>query len=178
MEPTAPQKEWTNEKSSMGQAPPPAYQDNPQPGYPLPGPVYPQPVPGAYPPYPQESLYPPPYGGAAYGQQQYTVGQQYPPQPGAVTVQPTVFMTRGPLENPVKDYLCYSICTLLCCCLPLGIAALIYSINTREANYSGDQLSAERCSRTARTLNHVSLGLGIGTYMIVIAYLVVVLILV
>ncbi|XP_077455161.1 uncharacterized protein LOC144073310 [Stigmatopora argus] len=168
MDPTAPQKEWTNEKSSMGQAPPPAYRDNPHPGYPLPGPAYlHHPVPGLYPPYPQESAYPPAYGGAVNGQQQYTVGQQYPPQPGAVTFQHSVI--RGPLENPVKDYMCYSIFTMLCCCLPLGLAALIYSINTREANHSGDQMSAERCSRTARTLNHVSLGLGICIFIVGIA---------
>ncbi|XP_057690546.1 synapse differentiation-inducing gene protein 1-like [Corythoichthys intestinalis] len=171
MDPSGPQKEWTNEKSSMGQAPPPPY--NPQPGYPQPGPGFLQPASGGYPAYPNESAYPPPYGGAAYGQQQYTVGQQYPPQPATVTLQPTVFVTRSPLENPVKDYMCYSIFTLLCCCLPLGIAALVYSINTREANLSGDQMSAERCSRTARTLNHVSLGLGIGSFMLLIVYLVV-----
>ncbi|XP_077432813.1 uncharacterized protein LOC144058299 isoform X1 [Vanacampus margaritifer] len=166
MDPSAPPKEWTNEKSSMGQAPPPPYQDNPYPGYPQPGP-------GGYPAYPQEAAYPPPYGGAACGQQQYPAGQLYPPQQATVTVQPTVFVTRSPLENPVNDYMCYSIFTLLCCCLPLGIAALIYSINTREANHSGDQLVAERCSRTARTLNHVALGLGIGGVILLIVYIVV-----
>uniref|UniRef100_A0A8B9KRJ1 Uncharacterized protein n=1 Tax=Astyanax mexicanus TaxID=7994 RepID=A0A8B9KRJ1_ASTMX len=34
----------------------------------------------------------------------------------------------GP-QQPLPDYLGYSIFTMLCCCLPLGIAALIYSIN-------------------------------------------------
>ncbi|XP_051920838.1 proline-rich transmembrane protein 1-like [Hippocampus zosterae] len=170
MDPNAP----PNEKSSMGQAPPPPYQDNSYPGYPQPGPGYPQPGPGGYPPHPQGSAYPPNYGAAPYGQQQYTAGQQYPPQQTTVTVQPAVFVTRGPLENPYNDYLGYSIFTLLCCCLPLGIAALIYSINTREANHSGDQLTAERCSRTARTLNHVALGLGIGAFLLLVVYFVVI----
>uniref|UniRef100_A0A665TMZ6 Uncharacterized protein n=1 Tax=Echeneis naucrates TaxID=173247 RepID=A0A665TMZ6_ECHNA len=35
----------------------------------------------------------------------------------------------SPLAEPVNDYLCYSIFTMVCCCLPLGIAALIYSIS-------------------------------------------------
>lgn len=71
---------------------------------------------------------PPQYGGA-YGQQPYAAGQQYPGQPATVTVQPAVYVTQGPLANPVNDYLGYSIFTMLCCCLPLGIAALIYSIS-------------------------------------------------
>ncbi|XP_061675119.1 uncharacterized protein LOC133500457 isoform X1 [Syngnathoides biaculeatus] len=124
MDPSAPPKEWPDEKSSMAQAPPPPYQDNQNLGYPQPGPGYPQPGPGFY-SRAQESVYPPPYG----GQQQYTAGQQYPPQAGMVTIQPTVLVTRAPLETPVNDYMCYSIFTMLCCCLPLGIAALIYSIN-------------------------------------------------
>ena len=65
---------------------------------------------------------PPQYAGAQYGQ------QPYPGQPAAVTVQPTVYVTQVPLAHPVKDYLAYSIFTMLCCCMPLGIAALIYSI--------------------------------------------------
>ncbi|KAL0171408.1 hypothetical protein M9458_031719, partial [Cirrhinus mrigala] len=44
-----------------------------------------------------------------------------------VTTQPTneVFI---PLANPLPDYLCYSIFTMLCCCIPLGTAALVYSL--------------------------------------------------
>uniref|UniRef100_A0A3B3VU05 Uncharacterized protein n=1 Tax=Poecilia latipinna TaxID=48699 RepID=A0A3B3VU05_9TELE len=47
----------------------------------------------------------------------------------AFKMQPTVYVTQGPLTNPVNDYMGYSIFTMLCCCLPLGIAALIYSIS-------------------------------------------------
>uniref|UniRef100_A0A3Q3IM92 Uncharacterized protein n=2 Tax=Monopterus albus TaxID=43700 RepID=A0A3Q3IM92_MONAL len=99
--------------------------------------------------------------------------QQYPGQPGTVTIQPTVYVTQDPLANPVNDYLCYSIFTTLCCCLPLGIAALIYSILTRDANHRGDQIVAEKSSRLARTLNHVALGIGIGFIILVIVLTVV-----
>uniref|UniRef100_A0A3Q4H7L2 Uncharacterized protein n=1 Tax=Neolamprologus brichardi TaxID=32507 RepID=A0A3Q4H7L2_NEOBR len=78
------------------------------------------------------------------------------------------------VTNPVNDYLGYSIFTMLCCCLPLGIAALVFSISTREANHVGDRMSAERSSRTARTLNHVALGLGIAGLILSIVYAVVV----
>ncbi|XP_071381694.1 proline-rich transmembrane protein 1 [Centroberyx affinis] len=158
---------WTSdEKTTMGQTPPPPYQDHPQ--YPNPG----------YPPANLQGYGSPQYGGPAYGQQPYPTGagQQYPGYPGVatVTVQPTVYVTRPPLEHPVNDYLCYSVFTLLCCCLPLGIAALIYSISAREANHAGDQLAAERSSRMARILNHVSLGIGLTLVILSIIYVVVV----
>uniref|UniRef100_A0AAQ5YL92 Uncharacterized protein n=1 Tax=Amphiprion ocellaris TaxID=80972 RepID=A0AAQ5YL92_AMPOC len=57
------------------------------------------------------------------------MGHAYPGQPGTVTVQPAVLVSASPLANPVNDYLCYSIFTMMCCCLPLGVAALIYSIS-------------------------------------------------
>ncbi|KAE8288496.1 Synapse differentiation-inducing gene protein 1-like Capucin Dispanin subfamily C member 1 [Larimichthys crocea] len=172
---TVPPMGWSDEKSSMGQSAPPPYVDSPNP----------QPGPG-YPPQAQGYGAPPQYGGVGYGQQPYPVGQPYPmgqpypagqPYPGqmaAVNVQPAVYVTRGPLANPVNDYLGYSIFTLLCCCLPLGVAALIYSISTREANRIGDQIGAERSSKTARTLNHVGLGVGIGFLILSIVYVAVV----
>ncbi|XP_078109647.1 uncharacterized protein LOC144519966 [Sander vitreus] len=166
----APPAGWSDEKASMGHAPPPPYQDNTYPGNPQPGLAYP----------PQQQGYAPPsqYGGAGYGQQPYQgqqyPGQQYPGQQPTVTVQPTVYVTRAPLLNPVNDYLCYSIFTMLCCCFPLGIAALIYSISTRESNHIGDQLGAERSSRMARILNHVALALGFGILILSIVYIAVV----
>ncbi|ROL41414.1 hypothetical protein DPX16_6812 [Anabarilius grahami] len=52
------------------------------------------------------------------------------PYPGqtVVTVRRPVNVSFTPLTNPQPDYLCYSIFTMLCCCLPLGSAALVYSI--------------------------------------------------
>ncbi|XP_016339412.1 synapse differentiation-inducing gene protein 1-like [Sinocyclocheilus anshuiensis] len=126
----------SSEKSAMLQqaAPPPAYQDSPA-GYP-----------------PSFPSHPVPHGPYAQG--------PYPGQ-SVVAVQPAVFVTAAPLANPVPDYLGYSIFTMLCCCLPLGIAALIYSWSTRNANYSGQRELAERNSKTALTLNHAALALGL-----------------
>ncbi|XP_005743320.1 proline-rich transmembrane protein 1 [Pundamilia nyererei] len=196
--PCAPPAEWSSEKSSMGQAPPPPYQDdsNPGPGYPLQG--YPGQPAGVGYGQPAGVGYGQPAGvgygqpagvgygqpagvgygqpaGAGYGQPAHPMGGQYPaPQQGTVVVQPTVYVAQGPLANPVNDYLGYSIFTMLCCCLPLGIAALIFSILTRESNHVGDRMSAERSSRTARTLNHVALGLGIAGLILSIVYVAVV----
>ncbi|XP_008285130.1 proline-rich transmembrane protein 1-like isoform X3 [Stegastes partitus] len=149
-ESSTPLQDWTEEKSPMGHPAPPPYQDAPYPEMPPPGPGYP----------PQQG-FSPQYDDPAHGHQPYPMAQQYPAQPDTVTVQPTVFVSAGPLTNPVNDYLGYSIFTLLCCFWPVGAVALSYSISTRKANQAGDQVMAERTSRMARTLNHVAVGLGI-----------------
>ncbi|XP_048009522.1 proline-rich transmembrane protein 1-like [Megalobrama amblycephala] len=140
-----PQGTWnSSEKSGMLQStspPPPAYQESPA-GYPTSFPS--QPVPqGSY------------------------VQGPYPGQ-SVVAMQPAVFVTAAPLANPKPDYLCYSIFNMLCCCFPLGMAALVFSCSTRNANYSGQQALAEKNSKTARTLNHVGVALGIVFIVLVI----------
>ncbi len=69
--------------------------------------------------------YPPSFPSQPFPQSPYAQGL-YPGQP-VVAVQPAVFVTAAPLACPVPDYLGYSIFTMLCCCFPLGIAALIFS---------------------------------------------------
>ncbi|KAK9961388.1 hypothetical protein ABG768_009178 [Culter alburnus] len=140
-----PQGAWnSSEKSGMLQPtpPPPAYQESPA-GYPTSFPS--QPVP----------------------QGPYVQGP-YPGQP-MVAMQPAVFVTAAPLANPEPDYLCYSIFNMLCCCFPLGIAALVFSCSTRNANYSGQQALAEKNSKTARILNHASVAIGL---VIIVAFII------
>ncbi|XP_030068745.1 interferon-induced transmembrane protein 2 [Microcaecilia unicolor] len=59
------------------------------------------------------------------------------------------------------DYMGLSIFTLLCCCLPLGIAALVYSVKTRECNKHGEVFAAQRNSLMAKKMNMWALGIGI-----------------
>ncbi|XP_052002269.1 proline-rich transmembrane protein 1-like [Xyrauchen texanus] len=159
--------DWnSSEKSEILQPTPPAYQE--QYGYPNAG----YPAQGSYPTssgYPEQPYGAP--GGQPILQGQYAQGP-YPNQ-HAVTVQPTVYVTVSPLVNPQPDYLGYSIFTLLCCCFPLGIAALIYSIFTRNANMSGHQQLAEKNSKMARILNHTALGIGLT---IIVLYIIIVIV--
>ncbi|KAL8220138.1 UNVERIFIED_CONTAM: hypothetical protein K2H54_039411 [Gekko kuhli] len=105
-----------------------------------------------------------------------------PPLPTTVVI--PVQSTRQP------DYLEYSLFTMLCCFLPLGIAALVYSKRsgeggalevaqevsplsvrstnekkatsfTQEANRMGNSAEAQQNSRKARILAHSALGVGI-----------------
>ncbi|XP_069460938.1 interferon-induced transmembrane protein 2-like [Ambystoma mexicanum] len=76
-----------------------------------------------------------------------------------VTTQPTTVMI--PSQSYERDYLGFSIFTLLFCFLPIGLVALIFSIKTRAANTRGDRPTASRNSRTALILNKTALVLGI-----------------
>ncbi|XP_069460939.1 proline-rich transmembrane protein 1-like [Ambystoma mexicanum] len=82
-----------------------------------------------------------------------------PGQNVVVTTQPTMIMV--PTQSYEQDYLGYSIFTCLCCCWPIGLAALIFSIKTRDANTRGDRPTASSNSRKTLILNNTALVLGI-----------------
>jgi hypothetical protein len=78
---------------------------------------------------------------------------------------PSNFSQRPP------DYLAWSICNLILCCLPLGIVALVFSIQSQSAANRGDMAEAERTSNTAKTCNMVAtIGGGIAIVIVVIIF--------
>jgi predicted RNA-binding Zn-ribbon protein involved in translation (DUF1610 family) len=63
--------------------------------------------------------------------------------------------------TPPPDYLIWSILSLVFCCVPLGIVALIYSIQCKSAIAAGRYNDAVKHSKTAFQWNLVSLIAGI-----------------
>ncbi|XP_069803827.1 dispanin subfamily A member 2b-like [Dendropsophus ebraccatus] len=63
--------------------------------------------------------------------------------------------------SPPKDYLVWSIVNLIFCCLPLAVAALIFSIKTRDANHQNNADLATEYSSTAEGLNAAATVIGI-----------------
>ncbi|KAM5132384.1 dispanin subfamily A member 2b-like [Mantella aurantiaca] len=68
-----------------------------------------------------------------------------------------------------KDYLVWSIISLICCCFPLGLAALIFSIKSRDANNQNDADTAAKHSRTSFYLNIAALVLGVILIIVIVA---------
>ncbi|XP_056331060.1 uncharacterized protein LOC130243049 [Danio aesculapii] len=89
----------------------------------------------------------PSYPGQTVTQGPYAQGQH--PGQLIVSVQPTLF----------PEYLRCSIFTMICCCSPLGMAAVVFSILTRYANYAGQKELAEKNSKTARCFHTSPFGL-------------------
>lgn len=55
-----------------------------------------------------------------------------------------------PIPN-VPNYLVQSILTTLCCCLPFGVVALVFSSQVNSKLAMGDVAGAQAASRSART---------------------------
>ncbi|XP_064406231.1 proline-rich transmembrane protein 1-like [Halichondria panicea] len=93
----------------------------------------------------------------------YTVTQQ----PVVYAQQPVVYVTQAqqavasPGGVPPKDYLMMSIVTLLFCCWPIGIIALLKSIEVRDAVARGDYAAAQTASKSAYKLNRLAIIVGI-----------------
>ncbi|XP_029303074.1 dispanin subfamily A member 2b-like [Cottoperca gobio] len=78
-------------------------------------------------------------------------------------------MEGGQNRDVIPTYLGWSIFNTLCCCLPLGIAAIVCSCKAQNANAVGESAQAVSASRTAKTLNVVGLVCGIILIIIFIA---------
>jgi len=78
-------------------------------------------------------------------------------------------MEGGQSRSVAPSYLGWSIFNTLCCCLPLGIAAIVCSCRAQNANAVGESAIAADASRTAKILNVMGLVCGIILIIIFIA---------
>nr|XP_023395589.1 potassium-transporting ATPase alpha chain 1 [Loxodonta africana] len=68
-----------------------------------------------------------------------------------------------PPTRPFAEYMTLSLVALFCC-LPFGIAAIIYTCKTKKANKRGDEHKAERYSNLAFSLGLTAVILGLWIY--------------
>ena len=59
-----------------------------------------------------------------------------------------------------ETWIGYSICNLLCCCCPLGVVSVIFSVMTESANNGGDYSKASKYSKLAAWFNIAGISLG------------------
>ena len=88
------------------------------------------------------------------------------PSPGAVTPSGTPSGTPGRYDVP--NYLVQSILVTIFCCLPLGIAAIVFAAQVNGKLASGDHAGAVKTSGTAKTLCWIAFGLGIAVILLYI----------
>jgi hypothetical protein len=81
-----------------------------------------------------------------------------PPQPKVV--QPAAANFRQ--MKPPKTWLVESILVTLFCCLPLGIAGIIYAARVESKFYAGDVAGAEQASKEAGNWTKIGFWIGIG----------------
>jgi hypothetical protein len=61
----------------------------------------------------------------------------------------------------IPNYLVQSILVTLCCCLPLGLVAVIYSAQVNGKLVAGDIAGAQVASRNAKMWAWIGFGLGV-----------------
>ncbi|XP_014676598.1 PREDICTED: proline-rich transmembrane protein 1-like [Priapulus caudatus] len=117
--------------------------------------------------------YPPQQPGMPYSQQQ--PGMPYSQQPGVqyAPQQPGMQQIVIVQSSPPPTYMVWSILNCLCCCCPLGIAAICYSNKVSEKAANNDQVGALEASQTARKINIAATVIGIIGVIITIVILII-----
>lgn len=126
------------EAAAAEATPPPA-----EPVASTPPPMAPPPPP---PPAPEPQAYAPPPAAAA-------------PPPAAAPMAPPPAAAPG--QAKPSSYLAFSIFTTICCCLPVGIAAIVFAAQVNSKWTAGDYAGAAQSAKTAKTLAWVAFGIGI-----------------
>lgn len=71
-------------------------------------------------------------------------------------------MGSAPATEPIPNYLVQSILVTLCCCLPLGVVAIIFAAQVNSKLAAGDVAGAREASANARKFVMIGFWVGIG----------------
>jgi hypothetical protein len=83
-----------------------------------------------------------------------------PPRPGSTPGVP-------PPGALIPNYLVQSILVTLCCCLPIGVVAIIFAAQVNSKLAAGDVTGAQEASRKARMFCWLAFGLGLVAFIII-----------
>lgn len=67
----------------------------------------------------------------------------------------------GPVGPTIPNYLVQSILVTLCCCLPLGVVAIIFAAQVNSKLAAGDIAGAQDASQKAKMFCWIGFGLGL-----------------
>lgn len=115
-------------------------------------------VPPAPPLEPESSSYTPPPPPPPSSQQGGYTPTPVPPRP-----------TGGP-AGPIPNYLVQSILVTLCCCLPLGIVAIVFAAQVNSKLAAGDIAGAMDASQKAKLFCWIGFGIGIVVTILMFAF--------
>ena len=85
------------------------------------------------------------------------MSSQYPPPPGYGPP----YGYGQPAGPPPNNYLVPAILATIFCCLPFGIAAIVFAAQVNGKWQAGDVVGAQQSAQRARTFTFVSVGLGL-----------------
>lgn len=68
---------------------------------------------------------------------------------------------RFPAPPPIPNYLVQAILVTLCCCLPIGIVAVVYAAQVNGKLAAGDIAGAQQASRNAKMWSWIAFGIGV-----------------
>jgi Interferon-induced transmembrane protein/zinc-ribbon domain len=81
-----------------------------------------------------------------------------PPPPST----PSSFASSAAPAETIPNYLIQSIIVTLCCCLPLGVVAIIFSAQVNSKLAAGDIAGARDASAKAKMFCWIAFGIGIA----------------
>lgn len=64
-------------------------------------------------------------------------------------------------QEKINNYLVPAIISTLCCCLPLGIVAIVFAAQVNTKLSSGDVAGAKDCAGKAKMFTFIAVGLGL-----------------
>lgn len=96
-----------------------------------------------------------------------------PPPPssgGYVPPPPSSPSSAGVPGGPIPNYLVHSIIVTLCCCLPLGIVAIVFAAQVNSKLAIGDVSGARDASKKAKMFVMIGVGLGLLAWLVWAAF--------